>query len=123
MTSRNILQGLELELGLIRWDNKTVIYRLNAGPFQSAIGSTADFRSRSVSYRHDASSDLHYTQFLISILNFTYMRHLLDSLFIKRHAVFSNKNHKTSPEFKIKGSHSGVVKHSLPLVIRRPECW
>ena len=70
-TSRNILQGLELEVGLIRWDNKkAVIFCLNAGPLQSAIGSTADFRSRFVSYRHGASSDLHYTQFLILILNF-----------------------------------------------------
>jgi len=71
MTLRNILQGLELELGLIRWDNKTVISHLNGGPLQSAIGSrqTSGHGLEPVSYRHGASSDLHYTQFLISILN------------------------------------------------------
>jgi hypothetical protein len=72
-TLRNTSQGLELELRLIRWDNKTVIFHLHAGPLQTAIESTADFRSghglEPLSYRHGLSSDLHYTQFLISILN------------------------------------------------------
>jgi hypothetical protein len=125
-TLRNISYGLELELGVIRWDNKTVISHLKAGPLQSAIGSTADFRSRSGTCVLQAWCiiwpPLHPVPHIDFKLWASYA-HLLDSLFIKRHAVFSNKNHKTSYEFKIKGSHSSVDKHSSSLVIRRPLCW
>ena len=126
MTLRNISQGLELELVVIRWDNMTVISHLKAGPLRSAIGSTADFRSRSGTCVLEAWCiiwpPLHPVPHIDFKLWASYTRRLLDSLFIKRHAVFSNKNHKTSYEFKIKGSHSGVDIYSSPLVIRRRVC-
>jgi hypothetical protein len=129
MTLRNILRGLELEMGLIRWDNRTAIFHLKAGPLQTAVGSTANFRSRSGTSVLQAWCiiwpPLHQVPHIDFKLwaSYTYMWHLLDPLFIKRHAVFSNKNHKTSSEFNIKGSHIGVDKYSIHLVIRRPVLW
>ena len=85
MTLRNISQDVELELGLIRWDNKAVISHLNAGPLQSAIGSTADFRSRSGTCVLQAQCiiwpPLHPVPHIDFKLWASYMRHLSDSLY------------------------------------------
>jgi hypothetical protein len=70
-----------------RWDNKAVISHLNAGPLQSAIGSTAGFRSRSGTCVLQAWCiiwpPLHPVPHIDFKLWASYVRHLLDSLFIK----------------------------------------
>jgi hypothetical protein len=87
MTSRNILKGLELELGLIHWDNKTVTFHLNAGPLRSAIWSTADFRSRSGTCVLQAWCiiwpPLHPVPHIDFKLRASYMRHLWDPSLLK----------------------------------------